>query len=686
MASGALLFRGDFEQTTFTDRDLARAADLTRHWPIDGAEIGDASGARVPGAMLALVMGAPQLVAPGGDAPYALQVGMFLAALLVVGRGLRGPLGPWVGLLAAALWATQTSQLETIRRLWNPGFLPLFVAGAIVSLGRIAAERDLRALPWLALAVSLGAQLHLSLSVLATAGLLVALLLLRPTGARAAVPRALAVAALAYAPFLVGDLLEGLPRLRAALGGPGGSVADSSRGAGVLDAVSQTLGFLTGLRREASAGTRMPPVRVVASVATTAVAGLAVAASLRRLPPKTAGARITAVLGLAAFLYLSGVATSGVTSVKPRYVATVAGPVAWLAAWGLVTLAAAGWRRHRALGVLATVTIVAMVGARTVSLATVLSVRGTVASYREQEAVVDALAARAGLDLAGVAGRLTWVELDRDGAPRRRFHLGPFVHRLEAAGRPWPGSLPGPCFLAVTGAEPALEAALGAPADLIRRVHGDRLEATDVRAAPLVGAWSVVDFDVTGGPCPTTTAQRYVETPTERSLRRLLDDGALPEDGGTVVVDGGWAVRRKAGPDELTPLLAWIAVDETPAGLVFTLHSAQHRGVADNGGTWYVPAVVAETGLRLDRDGAPPLDIPWSRGLVGLWGAATPLRSEPTPVPPGRWRVRWTGERAGLARPESWPPPEPFHPFAVPVGSLVVGPDGTLAEDPFGPP
>lgn len=167
---------GDTDLTVWGDRDLWRALEVARQWPVLGPETN--GGLRTPGGAFYLMLAASQALAPGYLSAHVLLLALFALAMLALGLTLGRDVSPLAGALAAAAFAGSGLLWQAVR-IWNPGYVLFFAT--LLCLGVYRFLRSGRAAP-LGLAtasLAMGLQIHMQIAQLA-AGLLVALLLARP--------------------------------------------------------------------------------------------------------------------------------------------------------------------------------------------------------------------------------------------------------------------------------------------------------------------------------------------------------------------------------------------------------------------------------------------------------------------------------------------------------------------------
>ena len=166
----------DTELTVWGDRDLWRALDVARQWPVLGPETN--GGLRTPGGAYYLLLAASQLVAPGYISAHMLLLALFALSTLLLGLGLGRGISPLAGALAAAAFAGSGMLWQAVR-IWNPGYVLIFAAALTLGVYRFLKTGRPLPLGLAAAALAVGLQIHMQIFQLAI-GLVVAVALARP--------------------------------------------------------------------------------------------------------------------------------------------------------------------------------------------------------------------------------------------------------------------------------------------------------------------------------------------------------------------------------------------------------------------------------------------------------------------------------------------------------------------------
>lgn len=161
-----------------TSRDLYRSLLFLRgvEFPLLGSEL--QYGGRVLGPLMYLLCAVPLAITmnPVGVAVYIALINLVL--LGVVWLFVRAFFGRGVAFWTLAFYAVFPIEIAQLRFNWNPCFLPLTVAGAMIGLFQVAVRRRVWHLLTIVLFISLGLQLHISAAELIL-GVAVALLVAR---------------------------------------------------------------------------------------------------------------------------------------------------------------------------------------------------------------------------------------------------------------------------------------------------------------------------------------------------------------------------------------------------------------------------------------------------------------------------------------------------------------------------
>jgi hypothetical protein len=621
---------------TWADRDLARAGGFDGGLATMGAEIQLGDGVRVPGAAYALLLGAPLPFTHDPLTVWRWVAALESVALAVFVAAVHRAEGALAAGLAAGLLATLGGWTDGVFILWNPALLPLFVVGAWALFLRMADAREARALPAWAACVAVGAQLHLS--VLPIAGLmLVALAALRVRGLLRAAPAALAVIALAYAPYLLDEAQRGWPNTTALLHPTGAPAGDRMAtnlprlaaylaptalpGAPAWAAFTPWLGLL-GLARAGSTP------RVAALISLLGAASIAANPALDLRPDGTGRYVMALAPGWAFALAVGWARLPPAAALLPAAAAALGAAGAW---------AEASKPNHRHLG------------AYTALLAEVTKSTGTPLGDWTRAAVL----LRPEPD-----GRWAWKGGD------------PVDWMLYAAGDRPRGAAPPPCIAVRVGASPD-----GPPwtEDDLRRTLGRPLPALRLLdRAWLPGGHELVRYDPGELRCASSFGTRYVRTEAERAVeatRDALRDGealrsTLPDGGERAIV---WLPSHRPHADPVSGRFG-LAVDLTPLGgaaaTSATLHAHALRGRSWTSGS-QLAAFATDVALRFTPlDGGAPWTVPLADAPVGPDGALTPLQTTSHVPTPSAVDLLLT-VRGGLVEADPPGTPATLHPVEV---------------------
>lgn len=348
----------DTELTVWGDRDLWRALDVARHWPVLGPETN--GGLRTPGGAYYLLLAASQVLAPGYLSAHLLLLVLFALSTLLLGLGLGRGVSPLAGALAAAAFAGSGMLWQAVR-LWNPGYVLVFAAALTIGVYRFLKTGRPLPLGLAAAALAIGLQIHMQIFQLAV-GLLVAVALARPRLTRR---HGLALILGFILPYLPTLSAQAYDLLVAAAAMPGEAVA--SYGSLAFDWM-QKLSLVYELFGGTGAATGIPgPWGLVLDAADLLAVGLGLAAvgmagigtwRQRRLPAE--GVFATAVVVYLAISMVAFVNLRHLVAIVPAAAATVG-----LAGDRLARRLAAGNLAARA----ATVLVLALLAARPVALA-----------------------------------------------------------------------------------------------------------------------------------------------------------------------------------------------------------------------------------------------------------------------------------------------------------------------------
>lgn len=631
----------------FADRDLVRGLRFFQEVPTSGAELSSGVGARVPGALLGVLFGLPQWL--GGDvrSVFELQVALECAAVLWLHQLVARRQGPLAGLIAAAALLGSTSESANVSGLWNPGFLPLFVVGAYAGFDRALHDERASGVWTFALFTALGAQLHLSMMLVAVP--LACVLLWR--GVRQPGRAALgAVGAflLAYAPYLIGEALTGfsngrdLGRQSVVEGGISSFVAAPQRWLFFMQA-------LIGAPWEDAERVWWPGTRELVHVSVGVLVALValtqLSTSWRVLRAGRAAASTEDVLKAADVLpLLLGVgylSTDGTLGPHPRYVVAFA-PVWARAIASTIHTLRQGVRRPAPRALVAA-GLVLIVTAATTPGRSRFFVAGPrdVNTYGGLMSWIDPLMARAGWTVADLTGRTTWLK--REGA-EVHINYGPSLeHMLVRAGGSFAGSGAPPCALMFDASVEPEGTPIPTPQEALDLLLGPNATASYEVVETAGRQWSAL-YTPRHGRCPTTMTQRYIATPTEARLREVAP--ALrcnePESIAAVSPDATlWAIRYDVQPNYCSSLYTvGVELQRTAEGIVATLHGNQLRGHVPNVGV-YQPVLVSRPRLSfVPVGGGAAVEVAWSDDVVGGTAEMTPLRVV-VPLADGAWAIRF---------------------------------------------
>lgn len=630
-----------FSYTVWADRDLYRAWHVLRDLPVTGAELSQGSTSAIPGGLQYWLM-AP-VTRLTGDPAAVFQQALLQDAvgLLLMGALAWRVAGPVAAGLATGTIVLAPATIATHWRLWNPSFLPLFVMLAYVGAVELARDGRRRGAVVWAVGTGLGAQMHLQGGTVGL-GLLAGAALVRPRDVVRQLPVVTGVLAALYAPFLLHELLEGAPFLRALLSQPAvQQLAEPALfGVGALEDVRSTGGFLVGTfegMREVPSPGVLDLIRVPVAwlgVCALVLAPLAAVPAVRRrlgtdlavLAPSAAAAWLT----VGAILFDPQIHTT--LPQNARYV------VAAVPAVGLV-------------GGVAAVRVGALLRGRPVLAILALGWVSVGLTWRGAEQVgrwhveavglngwpalrarMEGLEEVAGLPLTELAGRTLIGGVAGEGWSSVALDSVDFF--LAKEGEEFPGSPPPPCYVLLVGARPDLTVEAGIArvgAHLGPALSEPRFE----EIGRLSGGERVLRVEHEGMRCPTTLVDRYVLTSTEQVARKV---GMTLEPGQAVVLplEGGWRavgrLREPAGSAFQAPLL--VAVDLVPGaggrGRV-VLHAEALRGSSFNPG-WLVSRLV-EAPVVVLTGPQGEVRVPLADGLVGYETAASPLAVDDVELP-----------------------------------------------------
>ena len=680
---------GDLIWLMWADRDLMRASVPWSQLPTSGAELSYGMGARVPGGAIYWLMHAGMTLRDDPVFIWRTMLALDIAGMAMVAWMTRRMLGGAAACVAVAVWALSPVSFDTVRTLWNPGYLPLFVAvGTGFSLHAVR-TRDARWWPVGMVALAVGAQLHL------TAGSLAVVLALgvwsaRPAGVLRATLLSAIGALVVYAPHLWTEWRDGFPNTVAmrAQSQVGAALDPLGHGAGLRNVgpIAQLLGGMTELapgdarRHTLGWGTWAASDLLACFAIGALLLSLATVWSRRDRAP-VALASVVIVAGVAYFL--SDPAIDMTVSGSGRYLMVLVPAWSLLTAWGVSSSSAWLARRSAALGLLPWALAALSVGAQASGW------QGRFESdvrafwlYPRMVETLDAVAERTGGTLQDVTGRtMLWY---KEGQGDWTWRVSDGVDDLlRRRGESFPGSLPPPCAILLLGRGRTVPEPVTAEQILVRLAQP--IPDLTVLGSEVIGSNRLVRYTHSGARCHTSMTDRYVLSDAEQRLfaaMQLMAPGATVRDPDPArgryrwvsVIDGARVNRGPAG----MPL--GLLVDVTTVGdqVSVALHSNQLRGRAWNSG-FFSAAMVADPTLLLERDGVEPVRLPIALGYVGGAGVMTPLVRSATVVPTGTWRAALVGEVVGGFDEAHWPPSNPVTrtPFRVELGDGVVISEGT---------
>ena len=340
--AGRLYGVGNTELTVWGDRDLWRALEAFRHWPVLGPETN--GGARTPGGAFYLLLAGFLAVHPTVVAANVGVVIFFAASTLLLWTTFAREVSPLAGALVAAAFAGSGLLADNLG-VWNPGYLDLFAVVATVAGYHFIRHGRATALAVATAALALGMQVHMQIAGLAL-GLAIAVVIFRPRLRwRHAAAFALGLV-VAYLPALLSD---GARMVLAAMAVPSDAVTayvfldiDPWRKAALL---YDLLGGSGDSFARMAAG-RLPWAALLLVAADLLTAALALAFLLRLLPGRLHSAR-PAAFAVFAVITLAYLAVMLVSFVNARHLVAVVPAVAamiGLAAEEIVVrLRRAGW-------------------------------------------------------------------------------------------------------------------------------------------------------------------------------------------------------------------------------------------------------------------------------------------------------------------------------------------------------
>ncbi len=656
---------GHFEWMLWSDRDLVRSSVPWSSLPTVGPELSHGIGARLPGGAFHGLLAMPLVVTDEPLAIWRWQALLDTLGLAVLAWQIGRVGGPVAAAATALAWLTAEGLDDSVAKLWNPGFLPAWLALATAAWVRALAEGRGRALAWGGLALGIAGQLHASAGLAALA-MLPAVLVVRPKGWVGGLALGTVGALLTYLPHLLVELRTGSPNTAALLEQT--YVRAPRETFSAAHALAHAEVLVRGLVVDGDV-----PIRSLSTAATwagwasaaivlAAAAWAVVVAVRRRAPTDRVVLGAAAGLGVAA-LYVASDSRLDITGYGGfRYMLFA---VPGFAAW--VGLAARGALR----GPLAAALLVA---ALIVGLRTAQNVPARDAyAWLDEALEVAGEALDAPLD--EVVGRTVFVYGQKPGTFRLQQDDG-VDFLLAREGLVHPGSRPGPCALVF---QRTLPEALALPDGSARPDLGEQVFShlphppTRVVGERVGSRTRVVLVDLGPMRCPTTFADRYLPTPEELAAQTALV--GVPSQQAVALGPGRWALavdvdRRGTGVDGRVELL--LTLQARPSGLDVALHSNQLRGKAYNQG-FFLDGLLARPILRL-TEGERVVDLPLAHDLVGLQSVTTPL-SHSFDLPAGAWEISFeVASVVGWLDHDDALRTLPRVAYAVPLGPVQVPP------------
>ena len=622
--AGRLYTVGNTEITVWGDRDLWRALDAFRHWPVLGPETN--GGARTPGGAFYLLLAGLLAVHPGVVAASLGVVLFFAASTLLLGVTFAREVSPLAGALVAAAFAGSGLLTDNLG-VWNPGYIDLFAAVATVAGYRFIRYGRAVALGVATAALALGMQVHMQIAELAL-GLAIAAAIFRPPlGLRHAGAFALGV----IVPYLPALLADGGRIVLAAMAVPGDAVTayvfldvDPRQKAALL---YDLLGGSGDSFARAVAG-RLPWASGFLAAADLLAAALALAFLLRLLPGRLRSARPAAfaVFGVITLAYL---AVTLISFVNARHMVAVVPAVAAMTGLAGEEIVARLRRAGRA-GMVAACTICVLIAARPALLgASQLFDQGfSITSTQAQEEIAGVLKAgfypdretfeshaalfwrgpdgRWQMQQGGLSNRLAFIYRTSAVQPARtaRDDCVAIVKKADIAGDPRPG----------LAASPAL-------ADLAPAFVAPAAESAHFVYLP---------YTARDGNCVKTFPNAYI--PTEFEAAHLPPGGAA-----AAVVNGGVAVFVAPQPGHRFPL--GVEFRRDGGSYVAVLQGRLLRGYTG----LYFRTIVAPRLCLLAEDGLSVVSFDGATVGSPQRGTLAPWRSPRFDLAAGRYEVWLTG-------------------------------------------
>ena len=216
--ASAILDAGHTDLTVWGDRDLWRALQVGRHWPVLGPETN--GGVRTPGGAFYLLLAGLLAIDRSYLAANLGVIGLFAASTVLLWAFFRREVSPLAGALVAAVFAG-SGTLALTMGVWNPAYVLVFSTLATLAGYRFIKTGQAAALGVAAAALAIGLQIHLQIFQLAI-GLVVAAALYRPRLDRR---QAVALAAGLVLPYLPTLTVDSLRSLTEAAALPGDALA-----------------------------------------------------------------------------------------------------------------------------------------------------------------------------------------------------------------------------------------------------------------------------------------------------------------------------------------------------------------------------------------------------------------------------------------------------------------------------
>ncbi len=626
---------GDCQYVVWSDRDLARSQVDLLSLPTTGPELSTGSGSRIPGGAFHLLLWIADRIAPGPRLAWQLQVGLDALAALVIALSVRARVGWIAAAVSASVFLTLGPNVINQQPLWNPAWLSLFVAAATVGWVRVLSDGDARGIVVWALALALGAQMHVTALVL---GVVMLPSLLRARPRRAA--RAWSIAALgviaAYAPYLISEARHGWPNTRL--------MAEGGGGRGWI-ALPYLLSVVTALRslsgdRPLDLLSNQGPAWVVWGVAAVAplLAIAGVVSLLRDRSPRVEvtralGLRLAVVCGVLLLVICTNDEFDFVRSNNSRYLLVLAGPLSWLAGLAADHAVTVAGRRHVAGALVVSGALSLSMGERLLASRSFAVEARATRSCRATEAWLDDAALKLGTSRAELTRRA--VVLTNEGRSGWARELAmPVDALLGPEGEPFAGSAAPPCvaILPDSGPDRRVLAQIGV-AELQRALGPDVPVDQVLDQVALDGGVWMVRYATSRARCPSNMSQRYLLTPAEQITKDL--GPSAPSEAATPLPPANgatrWLLRVDASDGRLTPpwdVLALLTAERHDDVVTWTLHSNQLRGHAWNAGFFLDAWVIAPTLVATGADGAPLGQLVLADGTVGGDGALAPLAGD----------------------------------------------------------